>query len=59
MTLAERSAVRRQRMQSHKSLSFEEAERWDLEYWQLQTPAAKLEAFMAIRGDVHGERKKR
>lgn len=44
----------------HKASSFEEAERWDLEYWQSQTPAARLAALVAIHRDIekvrrHGE----
>ena len=36
----------------HKAMGFEDAERWDLEYWQAQTPAARLSALVAIRNDI-------
>ncbi|MFV1960149.1 MAG: hypothetical protein ACC662_12140 [Planctomycetota bacterium] len=36
----------------HKATSFEDAERWDLEFWQAQTPAMRLAALVAIRNDV-------
>jgi hypothetical protein len=52
VNLQERSAMRRKRMQSHRSRDFAEAERWDLEYWQKQTPEQRLSALVAIRKDV-------
>ena len=36
----------------HKATGFEDAERWDLEYWQAQTPAVRLSALVAIRNDI-------
>ncbi len=36
----------------HRASSFEDAERWDLEFWQSQTPAARLAALVAIHRDV-------
>ena len=52
MSLAERSARRRARMVVHRASSFEEAERWDLEYWQSRTPAERLSALVAIHRDI-------
>ncbi len=52
MGLAERSKLRRERMVVHKATGFEDAEKWDLEYWQAQTPAARLSALLAIRSDI-------
>lgn len=52
-TLAERSAERRRRMVGNHAHTFAEAERWDLEFWQSQTPQQRLAAFMALREDVH------
>ena len=52
MTLAERSEIRRKRMVGHRSHSFEEAEQWDLQFWQKQTPEARLSALTAIHRDV-------
>jgi len=43
----------------HKASSFEDAERWDLEYWQSQTPAVRLAALVAIHRDVAKIRKGR
>ena len=51
-TLEERSAERRRRMVAHVAHSFEEAEVWDLEFWQSRTPEQRLSAFVAIRRDV-------
>ena len=52
MNLEERSALRRQRMKSHRATSFEEAERWDLLFWQEQSPEDRLSALVAIRNDI-------
>ena len=52
MDLEERSALRRQRMKSHRARSFDEAERWDLLFWQEQSPEDRLSALVAIRNDV-------
>ena len=52
MSMAERSRRRRARMRVHKANGFEDADRWDLEFWQSQTPAARLAALVALRRDV-------
>ena len=52
MTLAERSEIRKRRVVGHCSHGFDEAERWDLEFWQKQTPEARLSALVAIHRDV-------
>jgi hypothetical protein len=52
MTLEERSALRRQRIKSHRAKDFAEAERWDLLFWQEATPEERLSAFCALRRDV-------
>jgi hypothetical protein len=36
----------------HRATSFEDAERWDLEFWQSRTPEERLSALVAIRRDV-------
>ena len=51
-TLAERSRRRRQRIVGHSSSSFEEAELWDLEFWQRRSPQERLSALVAIHRDV-------
>ena len=52
MSIEERSAERRKRIVAHVATSFEDAERWDLEYWQSKTPEERLSALVAIRRDV-------
>lgn len=39
-------------MVAHVATSFEDADRWDLEYWQSRTPEERLSALVAIRRDV-------
>lgn len=50
--LEQRSAERRKRLVVHRAASHEEAEAWDLEFWQQQTPEARLSTLVAIRRDV-------
>lgn len=51
-TIEERSRERRLRIEAHRAESFEDADRWDLEYWQSKTPEERLSALVAIRRDV-------
>jgi predicted RNA-binding Zn ribbon-like protein len=37
---------------AHRAANFEEAEAWDLDFWQRQSPEQRLSAFLAIRRDV-------
>lgn len=37
---------------ANRASSFEEAEAWDLEFWQLRTPQERLSAFVQLRRDV-------
>lgn len=39
-------------MVGHRAASFEEAERWDLEFWQNCSPQERLSALVAIHRDV-------
>jgi hypothetical protein len=39
-------------MKTNRARNFEEAELWDLEFWQAQTPAARLAALVAIHRDI-------
>lgn len=48
----ERSARRRQRIVAHRAHSFEEADAWDLDYWQALSPEERLAAHVAILRDV-------
>lgn len=50
--IEERSAARRARMKAHLAADFDDAERWDLEFWQRLTPQQRLSALVAIRRDV-------
>jgi len=52
MSLEERSRERRKRMVTHVATSFEDAEAWDLDFWQNRTPEERLSALVAIRRDV-------
>jgi hypothetical protein len=36
----------------HRASGHEEAEKWDLDYWQSMTPQQRLSALVAIRRDV-------
>ena len=47
-----RAEERRKRIVVHIAQSFEDAERWDLQYWQSRTPEDRLSALVAIREDV-------
>lgn len=52
MGIKERSERRRKRIVGHRAANFKEAEQWDLDYWQSQTPRQRLSALVAIRRDV-------
>lgn len=52
MSIEERSAERRRRMIAHRATSWQDAERWDLEFWQSVGPEERLSALVAIRRDV-------
>ena len=51
-TLEERSRERRCRMVCNSTMSHDEAEAWDLDFWQACTPEERLSALVAIRRDV-------
>jgi len=52
MGLKERAVERRKRIVGHVAHSHEEAEAWDLEFWQSQTPQERLSALVAIHEDI-------
>lgn len=52
MTFEERSAERRKRMVGNLAMSHQEAEEWDLAYWQSRTPEERLEVQAAINRAV-------
>ena len=41
MSLQERSRERKSRIVTHRARSFADAEQWDLEFWQRQSPAPR------------------
>lgn len=51
-TYEERRNERRARIVAHRATSYADAEAWDLDFWQRQTPQARLSALVAIRRDV-------
>ena len=52
MGLKERAAERRKRIVGHVAHSHEEAEEWDLAFWQSQSPQDRLSALVAIHRDI-------
>ena len=52
MGLKERAVVRRAKMVVNRAANFEEAEAWDLDFWQSQSPEQRLSALVAIRRNV-------
>jgi hypothetical protein len=50
--IAARSRVRRERLVVHRASGHADAEAWDLEFWQAQSPEDRLSALVAIRRDV-------
>ena len=52
MGIQARSIERRKRIVANRAANFEEAERWDLEFWQGQSPEMRLSALVAIHRDV-------
>lgn len=52
MTLEDRSRDRRRRIVANRVTSFEQAEAWDLDFWQSMSPEERLSALVAIRRNV-------
>ena len=52
MSLESRSSLRRKKIVAYRAKDFADAERWDLEFWQQQSPAVRLSALVAIRRDI-------
>jgi len=50
--LEKRSLERRKRIVAHSAKNHEDAEAWDLEFWQRQSPEERLSALVAIHRDV-------
>ena len=49
--MAERRAKRIRRIVTNVAQSFEEAQEWDIEFWQSQTPEARINALEELRAD--------
>jgi len=52
MGIKERAVARRSRIIAHRAANFREAEAWDLDFWQQQSPEQRLSALVAIRRDI-------
>jgi len=50
--IKERSRERKERLVAHRARNFEEAEQWDLEFWQSQSPEQRLSALVEIHKEV-------
>ena len=48
----QRARERRSRIVTHRAKGFEDAESWDLAFWQSKTPQERLSALISIREDV-------
>ena len=52
MGIKERSELRKKRIVAHRARSFDDAESWDLQFWQNQSPQIRLSALISIRKDI-------
>ncbi len=52
MGLKERSRQRRKRIVGNVANSHEEAEQWDLEFWQSLSPQQRLQAVESLKRDM-------
>ena len=52
MDIKKRSQIRRKKIVAHRAKSFQDAEEWDLSFWQKQRPQDRLSALVAIRKDI-------
>ena len=50
--MAARRRLRRERIVAHRASGHADAEAWDLDFWQSQSPEDRLKALVAIRHDV-------
>ncbi len=53
MNIQQRTKLRKRNIIAHKATDFDDAERWDLEFWQKQTPQMRLSALVAIINDIN------
>ncbi len=59
MGIRERSLLRKKKIVAHRAKNYDEADLWDLLFWQKQSPEARLSALVAIREDVEKVKAKR
>jgi len=52
MNMKARSERRRKIIDVYRAKNFAAANRWDLQFWQKQSPQARLSALIAIRDDI-------
>jgi hypothetical protein len=50
--IEQRSRRRRERLVAHRATDHQDAEEWDLEFWQSRTAEERLSALVAIRRDI-------
>lgn len=58
-SIVEAREQRRKRMVAHVAANHQEADDWDLAFWQKCTPQERLSALVALRNDlaaIHGNR---
>ena len=51
--MTRRSKERARRMKTNRARSFEEAESWDLAFWQARSPQERINALEELRADRH------
>jgi hypothetical protein len=52
MNIQERTRRRKKIITAHRARDYADAEQWDLEFWQQQTPEQRLSALVALRADA-------
>ena len=59
VSIKKRAEVRKKKIVGNKAKNYKEARKWDLEFWQNQTPQMRLSALVAIREDIKKVNSKR
>jgi hypothetical protein len=59
MGMKQRARKRRARMVVHRAAGFQDADRWDLEFWQARTPQERLSALVDIHEDIAKVKRRR
>lgn len=50
--MKKRTAARKKKIVAHRARNFADAELWDLQFWQSQTPEMRLSALVELRNDL-------